>query len=399
MLAERVGHAGSVLAVDLDTTQARPLRWSRSLVVRLSTAVLFGLIALLVTAAAASAAYTPWAASTVVGPGSAFRDDAAVAVTPTVEDVFWVAENGSVQQETHYQGIGWFANQVAPPGSADPYADIAAVARGGGNGVGADVDVFWVGPQGSIEHEFELPGGPYYRETQVAPPGSATQSASLAAVSRASTTWEIFWTNANGGIEDAYHYDEGPSGSFQLVAPGSSTPTFQPRQIAAVSRAANTMEVWWIGRDGSIQDRYYYDGSGWNAFTLAPAGSGATYEGAITAVSRAANTMEVWYIGADNSVQDRYYFDGVGWNAFTLAPADSAQSAIAAAAPSTNAMSVTWNAYGQSWLDNASFSPWTVDQISPAGPSTLGDVAAVSQTGGVTVFEVTDNGAIEEFSQ
>jgi hypothetical protein len=118
----------------------------------------------------------------------------------------------------------------------------------------------------------------------------------------------------------------------------------------------------------------------------------------IAAVSRASNTIEVWYIGANNSVQDRYYFDGAGWKGFALAGANSAQSAIAAVAPSANAMSVTWNAYGQSWLDNGAFPPWTVAQISPTGPPTLGDIPAVSQAIGVNVFEVTNNGAIEELS-
>jgi hypothetical protein len=377
--------------------QSRLLRWPRRTAALLSMAALSALSAGLVSAAPAAAMpYTPWTASTVVGPGSAFRDATSVAVTPTVEDVFWVAENGSVQQETHYQGIGWFKNQLAGPGSADPYADIAAVARSGGSG---DVDVFWVGAQESIDHEFELPGGPYDPYTQIMPPGSATESASLAAVSRASDTWEIFYTNANGGIQDYYNYDGGPSGNFQLVAPGSSNPTFQPRQIAAVSRASNTMEVFFIGRDGSIQDRYYYDGSGWNGFTLAPAGSATTYEGAISAVSRASNTMEVWYIGADNSVQDRYYFDGAGWNAFTLAGANSAQSAIAAVAPSSGAMNVTWSAYGDGWMDNASFAPWTVDQITPGGPETDGALTAVSQSSGVNVFEVTENGGIEQYTK
>src|ERR1700680_4494443 len=32
--------------------------------------------------------------------------------------------------------------------------------------------------------------------------------------------------------------------------------------------------VFWVGDDGSIQDRFYYDGrSGWNGFTMYPAGS------------------------------------------------------------------------------------------------------------------------------
>jgi hypothetical protein len=371
-------------------------RLLRRTAVLLSMAALSAVTTGLASAAPAAAApYTPWTASSVVGPGAADRDATSVAVSPTVEDLFWVAENGSVQQDTHYQGIGWISNQLAPAGSADPYADIAAVERAGGND---DVDVFWVGAQGSIEHEFELPGGPYYRYPQVMPPNSATESASLAAVSRASDTWEIFYTNTNGGIQDAYHYDNGPSGNFQLVAPGSSNPTFQPRQIAAVSRASNTMEVFYIGRDGSIQDKYYYDGSGWGGFTLAPAGSATTYEGAISAVSRASNTMEVWYIGASNSVQDSYYFDGSGWSGFTLSGPNTAQGAIAAVAPSSGAMNVTWNAYGLSWLDNASFAPWTVDQISPGGPVTLGAVTAVSQSSGVNVFEVTDNGGIEEYT-
>src|SRR5579871_3034134 len=119
-------------------------RWRRSAAALLSIAALSALTAMLVSAAPAAAAYTPWTASPVTGPGSDFRDPAAVADGPTVQDVFWVASNGSVQQSTHYEGIGWFPHQIAPAGSADPYADIAAVARGGGGGVGANVDVFWV---------------------------------------------------------------------------------------------------------------------------------------------------------------------------------------------------------------------------------------------------------------
>jgi len=378
-----------------------PSRWRRRAAALLSTAGLTALTAALATAAPAAATpYTPWASSQVVAPGGALSDVAAVATSATTKEIFWVAENGSVQEDRYYSGIGWFPRQVAPPGSADPFADVAAVARSSGvAGVAPIVDVFWVGPAESIEHSEEQSNGLMQRWPTVAPAGSATESASLTGVSRAPNTWEIFYTESTGGIGDAYYYLDGPSGRFELVPSSSSTPTFEPRQIAAVSRASNTMEVFYVGHDGSIQDRYYYDGAGWNGFTLVPAGSAVTYEGAITAVSRAANTMEVWYIGADNSVQDRYFFDTTGWRSFTLAPAKSAQSAIAAVAPSANQMNVTWNAYGESWLDNANFPPWTVDQITPGGPVTFGNVAAVSQSSGVDVFQVTFNGGIEEFSQ
>jgi hypothetical protein len=71
----------------------------------------------------------------------------------------------------------------------------------------------------------------------------------------------------------------GPWNNFQLSGPGSIAPT---GRIAALSRNPSTMEVFWIGSDGSVQDRYYYDGSGWNGFTLAGAGS-ASKTGGIAA--------------------------------------------------------------------------------------------------------------------
>ncbi len=92
------------------------------------------------------------------------------------------------------------------------------------NAVDESIDVFWVSPSRSIEHSYYQNGQPWLHEPQVAPAGSAGPDASL----------------------------------------------------AVVSRAANTMEVWWVGKDGSVQDRYYnavreaywYLGSPWNQFTL-----------------------------------------------------------------------------------------------------------------------------------
>jgi len=49
------------------------------------------------------------------------------------------------------------------------------------------------------------------------------------------------------------------------------------------------MEVFWVAPDGSIQDRYFYDGAGWKGFTLAGAAS-ASKTGGIAAVSRSSNT-------------------------------------------------------------------------------------------------------------
>jgi hypothetical protein len=62
---------------------------------------------------------------------------------------------------------------------------------------------------------------------------------------------------------------------------------------------------------------------GWRGFELAPAGS-ASLNGGITAVSRIPNSMEVWWVGANGSVQDAFWYEGGQWQRFELAPAGSA---------------------------------------------------------------------------
>jgi hypothetical protein len=104
----------------------------------------------------------------------------------------------------------------------------------------------------------------------------------------------LFSSNAHG------HWNQ-----FQLAPPRSSA--FLGK-IAAVSRIPNSMEVWWIAQDGSVQDAYWYEGGQWNQFTLALPGS-AAYQGAgIAAVSRIPNSMEVRWTGANGSVQDANWY-------------------------------------------------------------------------------------------
>ncbi|MGE0690632.1 MAG: hypothetical protein AB7O87_08555, partial [Candidatus Nitrosocosmicus sp.] len=67
--------------------------------------------------------------------------------------------------------------------------------------------------------------------------------------------------------------------------------------IAAVSRIPNSMEVWWIGANGSVEGSFWYEGGNWTRYQIAPNGS-ASPNGGIAAVSRIPNSMEVWWIGA-----------------------------------------------------------------------------------------------------
>ncbi|MFJ4092690.1 hypothetical protein ACIPYS_13990, partial [Kitasatospora sp. NPDC089913] len=78
--------------------------------------------------------------------------------------------------------------------------------------------------------------------------------------------------------------------------------------ITAVSRIPGSMELWWIGGNGSVQGAYWYDGTPWTRYEIAPAGNAST-NGGITAVSRIPGSMELWWIGGDSSVQDSFWYD------------------------------------------------------------------------------------------
>jgi hypothetical protein len=93
--------------------------------------------------------------------------------------------------------------------------------------------------------------------------------------------------------------------TFPLSGNGSAAPA---SGIAAVSRIPGSMELWFIGADGSVQGAYWYEGFNWQRYELAPAGGAAT-AGGIAAVSRIPGSMELWFIGANGSVQDHYWYE------------------------------------------------------------------------------------------
>ena len=216
---------------------------------------------------------------------------------------------------------------------------------------------------------------------QLSAPNTASTSGAITAVSRIPNSMEVWWIGGDGSVHDANWYGGGQWNQFVLAPQGSAA---IHGGIAAVSRIPNTMEVWWIGGDGSVWDAYWYEGGQWNQFQLAPPGSASPY-GGITAVSRMPNTMEVMWIGADGSVWDAYWYDGQQWNRYQLAPPNSASTngrSITAVSRRPNTMEVWWigldgsvqDAYWYEW------GPWGKFALAPAGSaSVLGGIAAVSR--------------------
>ena len=137
---------------------------------------------------------------------------AVVSTSSKTEEVFYVPQNGSVQEKYFSELNGWNTTQIAPPGSAAPFADIAAVTRDR-NTIVEKIDLFWIGPMGSVEHSYFQDGLGWLRYPSVAPAGSASTTGSLAAVSRDNTTWEIFWVSPTGDVDDAYQLRWRPVGT------------------------------------------------------------------------------------------------------------------------------------------------------------------------------------------
>jgi len=127
----------------------------------------------------------------------------------------------------------------------------------------------------------------------------------ITAVSRIPGSMEVWWIGANGSVQDAFWYDNAQWRRFDIAPAGSASPN---GGITAVSRIPNSLEIWWVGANGSVQDAFWYEGQdGWRRFEIAPMGS-ASPNGGITAVSRIPNSLELWWVGANGSVQDAFWY-------------------------------------------------------------------------------------------
>jgi hypothetical protein len=240
--------------------------------------------------------------------------------------------------------------------------------------------------------------GPSWHRFELASSGRASGGGNPIAVSRIPDSMEVWWIGADGSIQDAYWYDNAGWQGFELAPPGSASPN---GGITAVSRIPNSMEVWWVGANGSVQGAFWYEGSQWQRYELAPAGSAST-TGGITAVSRIPNSMEIWWVGADGSIQDAFWYEGGQWQRFELAPAGSTSpnGAITAVSRIPNSMEVWWIGGNGSvqdafWYEGGE---WQRFELAPAGSaSDNGGITTVSRIpNSMEVFWIGANGSVQD---
>jgi hypothetical protein len=251
-------------------------------------------------------------------------------------------------------------------------------------------------PNGEVDLFYRNP--PSWHRFTLAPGGSAAVTAKIKAVSRIPNSMEMWWTGADGSVQDAYWYDGGNWQRFALEPSGRAA---LAGGMTAVSRVQNSMETWWIGPDGSVQDAYWYDGANWQNFTLAGPGS-ASLGGGIKAVSRIQNSMELWWVGPDGSVHDAYWYDGGTWQNFQLAGPGSAaqQSGIAGVSRIPTSMEIWWigpdgSVHDAYWYDGAN---WQNFQLAgPASASVKGGITAVSRVpNSMEVWWIGPDGSVHD---
>jgi tyrosinase len=340
-------------------------------------------------------------------------------------ELFWVAPDGSAKHAWYYDGqrpqpgktTPWWIDEVAPGGSASKRTGIAAVSRRPDT-----MEIWWAGGVGGLG----MNGAFYYDgmadwATQGINTGNIPAlNGGLSSVSRASEHMEVFWGNGQGQLFNSFWYEnEHPQPVWRThqieVSLGA---IFDDTAVAAVSRAKNHMEVFYLTPQGAVKHAWYYDGQAppWHTGTIAPAGASASLRSGIGVISRSDNHMEIFWVSPDGAVKHAWFYDGqqpppgstVPWWIGEIAPPGSAspRSGVAAVSRRPDAMELFWaspnGAMKHAWYYDGqqpapgSPTPWWNGELAPPGSAAVGTgIAAISRRGDhMEVFWVAPNGAV-----
>ncbi len=330
-----------------------------------------------------------------------------VARMPERLDTFWIASDESVW--TNW----WFANfnnaqwnspiQIAPPGSA-AFDTVTVTAR-----TPLHLDAFWVHTDGSVWSnwwDLNANNGNWNTPFPIAPPGSARGS-KIAAVSRTPDHVDVFWIGRDGSVQsnwwDANLNNAQWNTPFNVAPPGSA----RFGMIAAVSRTPDHLDVFWIGKDKSVNSNWWdvnFNNGRWNTpFQIA--GPGSAKYGQITAVCRTPDHLDAFWITPRGAVASNWWDANVNnarWNTpFLVAGNGSARGGITAVSRTEQHVDVFWVApdgsVGTNWWDanvnNAQWNtPFSIASPGSAVPSVLSAVGRLPEH--IDVFWVAPDGSV-----
>ncbi|KAI0129791.1 hypothetical protein BJ170DRAFT_288194 [Xylariales sp. AK1849] len=217
----------------------------------------------------------------------------------------------------------------------------------------------------------------------------------FATESRRLDTVEMFWIATDGSVQITYFY-EGQSWGRGEIAPAGSAAQCG---ITATSCDPKRQEVWWIGPSGSVEGCVWNDGSAWTRYQLKGSGSASITAG-IASVSRKNLTQEVWWITPDGAVDGAAWYSGQSWYHYNIARYGSAhpKGSIKALSRKDNTMEIWYTGLGHSiegssWYEGFSWQNYTLARADAIAED--GRITGVSrELNTMELFWVAPNGAV-----
>jgi nucleoid-associated protein YgaU len=227
-------------------------------------------------------------------------------------EVWWIAGDRLVRGAFWYDDRrGWqpYPDPVESVFTASPDSGIAAMSRTPHN-----MEIWWVGSDGHMRGAFWVDDGLPWRPYPLPSPVKASLSSGLAAVSRFPENMEVWWVGEHGSVEGAFWYEGDTWQPYgKQVAPDGSAAAHS-HNLTGVARTRTSMDLLWITPEGAVQWAYWNDGSQWQLHPQKVAEDGsASPDSGIAAISRTASTMEVFWIAPDGSVQNAAWEYGGDW--------------------------------------------------------------------------------------
>jgi len=230
------------------------------------------------------------------------------------------------------------------------------------------MEVWWINPAGAVIGAWSWVGKQAWTTYQLAPAGSAATGGGLTSASRYHNDMNCWWVQPDGVVVTAWWADGKGWGSAPLTAAGAAITT-PASSIRALSRREDTVEVFWVGPDRSVQHAWWYPVGGWKNSQLAGAGSVAMIPG-LTAVTRNLGHMEVFWVDDTQAINSAFWYDGAGWKHALIAPVGTVRfDGLTAISRQRSRMDLCFTGT-QSDLRLLSFHDgegWTQQQLHPEG--------------------------------
>src|SRR5713101_739072 len=212
------------------------------------------------------------------------------------------------------------------------YSTDAFEEKGGDGGL----DAFWFGADGAVGTSWANPtvdNGNWHPPFPATPPAAADSP--LAAVTRFADALDIFWIGPDGAVATTWANPQVETGRwhppFPITPPGG---TRADSSLAVVTRLNGALDVFWIGPDGAVATTWanpQVDSGRWHPpFPITPSGA-ARLGSPLAAVTRLDGALDVFWIGADGAVAITWAnprIDGGRWHAsFPISPPGAAGQA------------------------------------------------------------------------